>query len=176
MISGEKVFLTAIERSSLEQFRQWRNQSNLRKYFREYREISKHMQSKWFKNRVLNNPNQVDFEIHDISSEKLIGHCSLNYIDWRNRHAEFGIYVGDSDFRGGGYGKEALKLLLDYGFKTLNLNKIWCEVYSNNNAIGLYRHLGFVDEGVMRQHHYDDGQWLDSYFLSILRTEYNDME
>ena len=152
MIKGNKVFLTAIEESSLEQLREWRNRPELRMYFREYKEISSAMQKRWFENRVLNNVDQVDFEIHEIESNQLIGHCSLNYINWRSQHAEFGIYIGSDKFRGGGYGKEALQLLIDYGFKTLNLNKIWCEVYSNNEAIGIYEHLCFVYEGTMRQH------------------------
>ena len=72
MLSGKKVYLSSVEESSLEKLRQWRNKPELRRYFREYREISSTMQKNWFNNRVLNNPNQVDFEIHDKHTDKLL--------------------------------------------------------------------------------------------------------
>ena len=56
----------------------------------------------------------------------------------------------------------------------LNLNKIWCEVYSNNSALEIYRKIGFVDEGVLRQNHFKDGEYVDSYVLSMLRSEWAD--
>lgn len=172
MITGNKVCLTSLNRSSLPQLREWRNQPELRKYFREYREISDAMQENWYNTRVLNNPCQVDFEIHDKESNKLIGHCSLNYISWTNRTAELGIYIGDPTYRRGGYGSDALKLLMDYAFKTINLNRVWCEVFANNEAIDVYRKIGFVDEGKLRQHHYEDGQYLDCFMLGLLRDEW----
>ena len=172
MIRGKKIYLSSVEESSIEQLRQWRNMPELRQYFREYREISSTKQKKWFLDRVINDPNQVDFEIHDKESEKLIGHCGLYYINWINRAAEFTVYIGDKDYRNGGYGSDTLRILFRYGFDVLNLNKIWCEVYSNNKAIDIYRHLGFKDEGCLRQNYYHDGKYWDSYLLGLLREEW----
>tara|TARA_Y100000401_G_scaffold117326_1_gene125650 strand:- start:1505 stop:2047 length:543 start_codon:yes stop_codon:yes gene_type:complete len=173
MVNGKKVYLSSMERENLEQLRQWRNQPELRKYFREYREITKDMQNKWYENRVLNSKEQVDFEIHDKESNKLIGHCGLYYIDWIHRFGEFGIYIGDDDFRSGGYGSDALRTLIGYGFNDLNLNKIWCEVYDNNNALSVYKHVGFVYEGKMRQNYFNEGKYWDSHILSMLKVEYD---
>jgi RimJ/RimL family protein N-acetyltransferase len=174
VIAGKKVYLTAVERTSLEQLRAWRNSPSLRRYFREYREITSEMQEAWYRDRVLGSDRQVDFEIHDAMTGKLIGHTGLYYINWTDRTAEFTIYVGDMEFRGGGYGSDALRLLIEYGFNVLNLNRIWCEVYSNNGAVEIYRRLGFVDEGVKRQHHFDEGQYWDSYMLGLLRSEWRE--
>ena len=138
MIKGEKCFLTAVNPDSIETLRNWRNNPKLRRYFREFREISKSMQENWYNTRVLNNPNQFDFEIHDKESKALIGHCGLYYVNWVSRAAEFTIYVGDFNFRGMGIGSDALRTLIGYGFNDLNLNRIWCEVYSNNEAIHIY--------------------------------------
>ena len=104
-LTGSKVCLTAVNKESIEQLREWRNRPDLRKYFREHRELSKDMQEKWFESRVLGDPNQINFEIHEKEADKLIGHCGLYYINWVHRHAEFGIYIGDDSFRGGGYGE-----------------------------------------------------------------------
>ena len=172
MLNGKKCYLTSVNPESLEQLRNWRNNPELRKYFREYREISKPMQKAWYENRVLNNPNQVDFEIHDKMTGKLIGNCGLYYINWKNRSAEFTVYLGDYSYRGKGIGKDALVVLFDYGFNTLNLHRVWCEVYSNNAALGVYENIGFIKEGVMRETYYDDGKYWDSTILSMLKKEW----
>ena len=72
MVRGKKVYLSSLERENLEQLRQWRNLPELRKYFREYREITKENQSKWNENRVLNNNEQVDYVKQAVYSAKLI--------------------------------------------------------------------------------------------------------
>ena len=89
MIKGKKVVLDPVNTEDLEQFRNWRNDPDLRKYFREYREISDEMQTRWF-DKTINDQNQVNFSIKEKQTKKLIGHCGLYYINWRARHGEFG--------------------------------------------------------------------------------------
>ena len=173
MINGKKVFLSSVERENIEQLRLWRNKPELRKYFREHKEIGKDMQSKWYKTRVLDDRDQINFEIHDKESHQLIGHCGLYHISWIHRYAEFGIYIGDDSFRSDGYGSDALRTLIGYGFNDLNLNRIWCEVYSNNTAIDIYRHIGFKDEGTLKQTAFKNGKYLDSYILGMLKSDYD---
>lgn len=171
MLSGKKVYLTTVEEENLEQMRKWRNEPGLRRYFREYREISRTMQKKWFE-KINNDNNQVNFEIHDASSGKIIGHCGLYYINWVSRTGEFGIYIGDKEYRSGGYGSDTLRTLVKYGFEDLNLNRIWCEVYDNNSSIEVYKHLGFKMEGTLRQNYYNEGRYWDSHVLGMLKSEY----
>ena len=52
------------------------------------------------------------------------------------------------------------------------MNRIWCEVYSNNDALQIYKHLGFKEEGVLRQNYYSEGEYWDSHILSMLKEEY----
>ena len=129
------------------------------------------MQDKWHHN-VNTNPSQCDFEIHDMESGRLVGHIGLYYIDLIARKAEFSIYIGDMAFRGKGIGSDALRTLIKYGFEELNLNKIWCEVYSNNAAVDIYRKVGFVDEGVLRQNAFKNGEYVDGIVLSLLNDEW----
>ena len=175
-LTGDKIYLTAVDKDSIEQFREWRNQPELRKFFREYKELSKDMQEGWFESKVLGDPNQVNFEIHDLKTSKLIGHCGLYYINWIHRSAEFGIYVGDGEYRNGGYGSDALRALVKYGFEDLNLNRIWCEVYSNNVALAVYKHIGFKHEGTMRESYYNEGRYWDAHILSMLKEEHEELK
>ena len=175
MIDGNKILLESVEREHIEQFRNWRNNPQLRKYFRQYLEISTHSQEEWFQ-RSQDDNCQVNFSIKDRSSRQLIGHCGLYHIDWISRTAEFGIYIGEESYRKGGFGTDSLKSLINYGFSDLNLNKIWCEVYDNNTSINVYKRLGFVHEGTMRENYYNEGRYWDSHFLSVLSREWGHSE
>lgn len=191
MIRGKRVGLKSVERESLDTLRSWRNDPTLRRHFREHREISRDMQNAWYEKLVLGNPNQVDFEIHDMADppkgppseshdllpvasglSTLIGHCGLYYVNWIARHAELSIYIGSRHHRGRGYGKEALTLLMDYAFDVMNLNRVWCEVFDHNDAIHVYKKIGFVPEGVRRAHHYDEGRYIDCHILGLMRDEW----
>ena len=70
MVIGKKIILKKVERENLEQLREWRNNPELRKYFREYRLINSENQQKWYESRVLGDPDQYNFEIRDKSSNK----------------------------------------------------------------------------------------------------------
>ncbi len=174
MIQGKKIYLSSLERHNIDILREWRNQPELRQYFREHKEISSDMQIGWYENKVLGDSNQYNFEIHDLQSSKLIGHCGLYYINWISRSAEFGIYIGDYSFRNGGYGSDSLRTLIQYGFNQLNMNKIWAEVYSNNKALDVYTRVGFKIDGVLRQNVFKNGEYLDSTIISLLKSEYEE--
>ena len=169
LLEKNNVSLKPVEFKDLEQFKLWRNDKDNIKYFREYRLLNSHNQEIWFE-RIMKDDKQVNFSI--IFEDNLSGHCGLYYIDWRNRNAEFGIYVGDKKLHGNGIGTTALLLLLTYGFNVLNLHKIWCEVYDNNSALSLYENIGFKKEGVKRDNYYWDGKYHNSHILSMLSDEF----
>src|SRR4051794_15589693 len=77
-----------------------------------------------------------------------IGTCGLFNADDPAQTTELGIGIGDKDYWGQGYGREAVALLADYAFRMLNRRKIWLRVWANNErAIRAYRACGFVEEG-----------------------------
>ena len=66
-----------------------------------------------------------------------------------------------------------MELLVQHGFETLNLNRVALRVFANNaRAIRCYEKVGFVHEGRMRQAHYDQGEYIDILWMSILRDEW----
>jgi RimJ/RimL family protein N-acetyltransferase len=183
MLIGSKVVLEEVAPKSIEQLRLWRNDPNMRQWFREYKDITPDKQNKWYAERGNNsNPEHVYFQIMarqqcaptdpaSVGDRRLVGCCGLCYVDFRLRKAEFSIFVGP-EHKGRGYGKEALKLMCDYGFKEMNLHKIWCEVYEGNQAVGLYRALGFKDEGIARDNWFHNGKYGNSILMSVLESEW----
>jgi diamine N-acetyltransferase len=102
-----------------------------------------------------------------------IGSCGLFTFDRRAGTAELGIGIGDRDYQGLGYGREAVSLLVDYGFRLLNLRKIWLKTSTGNQrAIRSYQAVGFVHEGRQRQHIWSDGGYVDVVLMAFFRTDF----
>lgn len=100
-----------------------------------------------------------------------IGACGLTSIDHASRRAEFSLYI-DPNYQGKGHGKTALSMLLDFGFKQLNLNRIWGESFDGNPAIKMFEGLGFKKEGTRKEFYYRDGEYVDAHLYSIGKTEW----
>jgi RimJ/RimL family protein N-acetyltransferase len=70
-----------------------------------------------------------------------------------------------------------MRLLLRVGFETLNLNRIFLQVDAENKgAIRAYEKAGFVHEGRWRQADYREGRYHDDLFMSVLRSEWDEMK
>ena len=176
MIKGEKVYLAALEREDLSELMNWRNREDFRKYFREYKEISSTMQEKWFESKVINDPTTLMFSIKRISDDELLGCCGLCYINWIHRYADLSLYIGWNNeyIDKEGYAEESCRLLFNYGFNELGLNKIWTEIYEFDvKKKELYDNFGFNLDGTLRENYYHNGKWWNSYILSILSKEFN---
>jgi RimJ/RimL family protein N-acetyltransferase len=119
------------------------------------------------------NAAQVACGIELNSSGTLVGVCGLHDIDVVDRCATLGIFFGAEEHRGRGYGREALQLLLDYGFGTLNLHRVELQVLGGNErARRCYQALGFREEGVARAKRFVHGEYLDELHLGLLATEW----
>lgn len=176
MIKGNKVYLTTIEEEDLEQLRYWRNLPEYRKYFREYREISKTMQKDWFGHIVNGDITTVMFAIRMLADDMLVGCCGLCYINWVHRHSDLSLYIGKDDMYidNEDIAKESCELLLNYGFNELGLNKIWTEIYEfDEKKYNLYKMLGFKEDGFLRKQYFYEGKWWGAYILSLLCEEYH---
>jgi RimJ/RimL family protein N-acetyltransferase len=99
-----------------------------------------------------------------------IGQCALFQFDDVARTAALGITIGDKVYWGRGYGREAVRLLLDYAFRLRNLRRVWLTVNGRNErAIRAYRACGFVEEGRLREHVWGDGAYDDLVYMAVMR-------
>lgn len=123
----------------------------------------------------LKKPDEVIFAIE--VDGKLIGSCSLYHLDATARSCELGIVIGDRGYWGRGYGREAVRLLVDYAFRHRNLHKVRLNVTADNErAIRSYRSCGFVEDGRLRDHVWVDGRYKDMIEMSLLRPEWRGVE
>lgn len=106
------------------------------------------------------------------NTNELIGSISLVKINWFYKWAEVGYWIG-KDFRGNGFMSEAVRGLLDYGFKKINLNRIEINCFVENKASKrVIEKVGGVFEGKMRQKVFLRGKFYDLLVFSILRKEW----
>ena len=102
-----------------------------------------------------------------------IGYCSLMHLQNRYGNLELGILIGDREYWGRGYGREAIKLLLDYGFRYLGARRIELTTHARNErAIRCYLACGFVEEGRPRKVVWIEGEYVDLVNMSILYEEW----
>jgi RimJ/RimL family protein N-acetyltransferase len=144
-------------------------------------------EEKWFEEMLAHSPDEHNLAIEvkqpggpdagaaspaAVEIWKLIGSCGFFNLDQHNRSSEFGIMIGDKDYWDQGYGTEAVRLLCQHGFKTLNLHRIYLRVFETNpRAIRAYEKCGFIHEGRQRQAEFRDGKYIDVIVMSLLSTE-----
>ncbi len=115
---------------------------------------------------------RIDLVIEEKNKHRFIGLIGVGNIDYIHRNAKFGIFIKREHW-GKGFGKEAIKVFLSYLFNQINLNKIYLEVLvENKRAIRLYKSTGFVLEGVLKAHCYQDGEYKDLAIYSIFRDKF----
>jgi RimJ/RimL family protein N-acetyltransferase len=105
---------------------------------------------------------------------KFIGQCGLFNLDSTAMTGELGITIGDKAYWGRGYGRESIRLLLDYAFRLRNFHKVWLRVHGDNErAIRAYRGSGFVEEGRLRTHVFSNGRYVDALYMGVLRDDWS---
>ena len=121
----------------------------------------------------INSRNTHFFAIISKSNNLHIGNIKLDFHDSKSNISEMGILIGDKYYWGKGIAKDACSLVLDYGFKKLNLRKIFLAVFENNiHAIKLYKSLGFKTEGKLIKQVCIQGVLYDKYFMGIFSKDY----
>jgi ribosomal-protein-alanine N-acetyltransferase len=131
--------------------------------------------------RILNRPpnaNIIDYAIHRLEDNTLIGCGMIAFINRYNRRCSLGISMGyDQQNWGKGYAREALQAVITYCFHDLDMNRIEAEIYDfNERSVRLFEGLGFCREGAKRQYVYKDGVFKDEYIYSLLRQDWTHLE
>jgi RimJ/RimL family protein N-acetyltransferase len=131
-----------------------------------------HEEEKWFES-ISSQSDQYKFAIETIEGNQFIGGCSINGVDWKNSVATVGIFIGNKDYWGNGYGNDAMNVLISFIFSQMNINKIKLITYSfNKRAIKSFEKCGFVIEGILRREVFKDGCYYDKINMGMLREEF----
>ena len=171
-IVGKRLYLSPISANDADavKYIKWMNEDVAIDFGQYNRIVSSKNDLKW----LYEPPNDMQrYAMVLLEGDVLIGSISIHNIDHLNRNAFIGIFIGDKEHRGKGYGAEAIRLILEYGFKTLNLRNIMLTVHADNHAaIACYKKVGFREEGRLREWVYKNGQYIDKLYMGILSREF----
>lgn len=104
--------------------------------------------------------------------DELVGSASLFDVDDLARSAEVGLSILPPH-QGKGYGRDVLRVLLGYGFRSRNLRRIHLQTLASNEpALRAYRAAGFVEEGRQREHAWVEGRYDDVVLMAVLRSDW----
>jgi len=105
--------------------------------------------------------------------DALVGRALLFHADDLARSAEVGLALLP-EHQGKGLGKDVLRVLLGYGFRSRNLHRVHLQTLSSNEAgLRCYRAVGFVEEGRLREAAWVEGGYEDMVLMSVLRPEWS---
>jgi len=143
IIKGERVLLRNMREDDAPYIIRWRNNPDIIKWMFNQNPLTLEEHIRWFYSEE--KQKRYDYIICDILNDKPIGSVCFNNIE--GHKAELGKMIGDKNYEGKGYAKEAVSLWLDFGFNILRLTTIIAKTMSNNTAnIKLNEKLGFVIE------------------------------
>ena len=172
---GDRIYLSprSIDEADIEKFTQWLNDFEVTDYTRRSGAI---MSLEGERKYLTDNSNpEATFAIVTLEEDKMIGTVGLEELNYVNRSAVLGIFIGDKEYRSKGYGTEAIRLLLDYGFNYMNLHSIKLNLMSaNERAFKCYSKCGFKETGRIRENIFVNGKYYDTITMDILENEFNE--
>lgn len=168
-----KVYLRALELNDYKTSVKWRNDDDIirrlggGKFF-----VSEEIEKNWVQNTISQN-RDIKLAICTVDGDEYIGNVYLTDIDYINRKATSHILIGNHAFWNGGYGTEAMHLLLDYAFNHKNLHRVQAIVLSDNiGSCKMHEKLGYKKEGLLIQSIYKYGEYKDQIIYGLLKADY----
>ncbi len=99
-----------------------------------------------------------------------IGGIGINWLSVHHRVADLGAVIGEHAYWGGGYGTDALLLVVDYAFDWLAMRKVWLSTMSlNARVMRQMEKVGFALEARRREATVVDGRWYDELIYGRMR-------
>lgn len=173
ILEADGFYLSNIEYSDLENIKRWRNEQM--SILRQWKPLTDKNQDKYW-DIIANNNDSILFSII-CEKDRLIGYCGLTNIDYISSRCELSFLL-DTELDSNSTEHDrtllaVLKMLTEYGFKQLNLNKIYTETYVYREShIKTLEEFGLKKDGILRKHVFKNGKYHDSVIHSILRSEY----
>lgn len=175
-IKGKKVTLRAMERQDCEMIREMFNDPELEHLVIGWAfPVSSYAQEKWFETHYGDN---TDFRfVIETEEDGPVGIATLTEIDWKNRHAMYGIkLVNRGGIRGKGIGTDTVMAIMRYAFDELQLNRLDSSYFADNMpSAGMLTKCGWIKEGIRRNYIFKNGKYRDLVITGILADEYHEL-
>lgn len=171
-LKGRKVILRPPnKKTDLVNCMRWLNDPEVSYFLGVYLPQSEGQEEEWF-DKIGKSDKDVVFAIETLDGRH-IGNIGLHNINWKDRTAMTGTFIGEKELWGKGYGTDAKMLLLDFAFDTLGLEKVNSEAFIfNKRSINYSLGCGYKKEGKRRSQIFKHGRRWDVILLGVLREEW----
>lgn len=169
-LTGEKIYLSPLTKEDISaEYISWLNDSEVCKDNSHATFPNTHSKTLSYLESIEDSRSEIVFAIRWKKNDVHIGNISLQKINWINRSAEIAIIIGNKKYWNKGVGSEAYKLVIGYGFRTLNLNRLSSgQTVTNKGMISVCEKNGMRKEGIIREVLYKNGEYTDAVIYSIL--------
>lgn len=177
ILESDRLILKPVEPEDLPYLLEQRWDSDLTDYII-HNPISSYNQQQWYENICRKGDVVMSIFYKENPDEKpvLLGAVGLYDINQRHQRATWKTLRIRKQYQGLGLAREAAIMLLDYGFNTLNINKITGDAFPENKSIiTLMEHVGFKMEGRLKQHYFHQGVFKDVVIYSVLREDFRSL-
>lgn len=165
------IYLRPITVDDTDDIIRWRNSEDVRKYFIDQGEFTKESHLKWLETKIKTGE-VIQFMIVEKRTDNAIGSVYLRDVNLKERKAEYGIFIGEEDKKGKGYGTQAARLMIKYAFNEIHLHKLYLRVLADNKkAIASYKKAGFEQEGISKRDVYVRGTYRDIVWMAVLNPQ-----
>ncbi len=173
-LKGETIQLRALQVSDIEgSYARWLNDPEITLYNSHGRYPVTAPELARFVENALSSKTSLVMAIIDIATGKHIGNISLQGINWIDRSAEIAFILGEKDYWGKGVMYEAGNLIMNHGFRQLNLHRVHCGTSSENKGMQkLAEKLGMKQEGIRREALFKNGAYFDVIEYGVLASEF----
>jgi diamine N-acetyltransferase len=171
-LKGERIELRALEPGDLENLYAWENDTEIWNISETLAPISKFILKRYLENahKDIFATRQLRLIIQYTETGKPIGTIDLFDFDPFHRRAAVGILIADKSERKKGIATEALGLLKHYCFEILKVHQLYCTISKNNpGSLELFRKAGFKITGTREKWNWDGTEFIDEYFLQLLK-------
>ncbi len=172
---GERIYLRSLSvEDCSEKYLRWLNDPEVSYYSQRYgRDFVENDVVQYIKEKNASDSDLL-LGIFLNSHHEHIGNILLSNIDTRNKLAEVSWLIGEKEHWGKGYASEAGRILIDYAFNVLQLNKLYMGTISGHDAmINVSKKLGFKIEGILRENVYHQGNFVNTLYLGLLKSDLN---
>ncbi len=171
VMEGQDIYLRPMDGSDTDNIIKWRNTDFVRRNFIYQKPFTRQGHENWTKT-MIDTGKAVQFIICTKEGDEPVGSVYLRDIDRNHNKAEYGIFIGEEQALGKGYGTQAARLMISYGFHRAGLHKLMLRVLAENGqALGSYEKAGFVKEAYLKDEVFLEGCYKDVIYMAVTNPD-----
>ena len=171
---GARIHLREVRTADVtERYYRWMNDPEVNRYL-ETRYVPQSVENiADFVRRMAGKSDEPFFAICTNDTAEHIGNIKIGPVNWRHRHADVSLLIGEKEYWGKGYASEAISLVTQFGFEVMNLNKLEAGCYvENEGSARAFEKCGYAREGLLRGHLFLNGRETDCIRLGLRAEDY----